>query len=97
MITLISPAEARLQASIQTKTSIKCSVTGVQVDWTIKTERPRTDSCGSTKISPSAKCSTLIFPKGICNASQMADARLVLEVSANTTVSFNMGAISLLN
>ena len=30
----------------------------------MKTERPLTDSCGSTKISPSAKCSTLILPKG---------------------------------
>ena len=56
----------------------------------MKTERPLTDSCGSTKISPSAKCSTLILPKGNPKCLQIDAARSVLDVRANTTVSLTM-------
>ena len=55
MIAVISPADALFKASAKTKISIKFSVTGLDVDWTMKTSFPRTDSSISTKISPSAK------------------------------------------
>ena len=50
---LIRDAEARRTASMIRSSSIRFSLTGVQVDWTTKTSRPRTFSWTSTITSPS--------------------------------------------
>ena len=48
-------ALARLKASIQKSSSMKLSLTGYSVPWTMKTSRPRTFSSTRTKTLPSLK------------------------------------------
>ena len=48
-------ALARLKASIQKSSSMKLSLTGYSVPWTMKTSRPRTFSRTRTKTFPSLK------------------------------------------
>lgn len=42
---MIERAEARLQASIMTMSSMRWSLTGGHVGWIKKTSQPRIDSC----------------------------------------------------
>ncbi len=54
-------AEARRSASVMISNSIKWSLAGYDVDWTMNTSDPRTFSWISTKISMSAKRRTYRF------------------------------------
>ena len=62
-------------------------MTGLEVDWTIKTSLPRTDSSISTKISPSAN-DALTFP--LCsNFSAISLANSPLADNAKTVIYFH--------
>jgi hypothetical protein len=63
MTAVIVLAEALLQASIITRSSIRFSFAGGQVGCTRNTSHPLTLSCSWTYISPSAKRFILIFPR----------------------------------
>src|ERR1051325_609030 len=58
-------ADARLNASIRTRSSIRLSFTGGHVGWTTNTSVPRTFSLIWTKTSPSEKWVTSAAPSGI--------------------------------
>ena len=57
-------ADARLNASIITSSSIRWSFTGGQVGWITKTSWPRTFSLICTYTSPSEKRETSASPSG---------------------------------
>src|SRR5262249_7014868 len=59
-------AEARLNASIMTRSSIRWSLTGGQVGWITKTSWPRTFSLIWTYTSPSEKRETSASPSRTC-------------------------------
>src|SRR5258707_12147573 len=93
MTALMDPALARLSASHMINSSIKWSFTGGEVDWMIKTSRPRTFSPISTWISPSENRVTSALESGRFKYSQIRRASAGLEFPANTLKSWvNMAA-----
>src|ERR1700682_1068543 len=67
--------------------SMRWSLTGVEVLWTRKTSRPRTFSAISIWISPSENLPTSQRPIGISRYSQMSSTRGLLEFPEKTTSS----------
>ena len=80
MTAVMRPAEARLKASIMTSSSMRWSLTGPEVDCTIKVSQPRTDSLAVTQTSPSEKRPTSTSPSLVPSAEAMASARGRLEL-----------------
>jgi hypothetical protein len=70
----MEPADARLSASIMTSSSIRLSLTGVEVGCTTKQFTPRMFSRISTYTSPSAKRVTCAWPSGVSRCRQIASA-----------------------
>src|SRR5262245_42756336 len=68
-------ADARLNASIITRSSIKLSLTGGQVGWTTNTSWPRTFSLICTYTSPSEKRETSASPSLTCRCWAISSAR----------------------
>ena len=81
------PAEALRIASIMISSSIRLSLTGLQVDWTIKTSLPRTGSYTEMEHSPSANCETQALPTLRLSSLQMLLARAGLELPVKTAIS----------
>ena len=77
-------ALARRSASIMMNISMRCWLAGGLVDWMTKTSVPRTFSSILTKVSPFGNGFTVEQPKGIPMASQIALARLGLELPVKT-------------
>ena len=73
-------ADARLNASSMTSSSIRLSLTGGQVGWMTKTSWPRTFSLIWTYISPSEKRETSASPSESwrCLAISSASGRFAL-------------------
>ena len=86
MTAVMRRADERFSASIRIKSSIRLSLAGNDVDWTMNTSWPRTFSCSSTKISRSAKRRTTPFVIGSFRWAQMASAkgRLLLPATSFT-------------
>ena len=61
-------ALARLKPSSMTSSSIRFSLTGGQVGWTMKMSRPRTSSSMRTEISPSGKLFEGDLAEGVAQA-----------------------------
>jgi hypothetical protein len=80
MTAVIRPAEARRQASMSSSSSMRLSLTGVQVDWMMKTSDPRTTSLMVMAVSPSLNFPTTAAPSGnpIFAAISSASGRLEL-------------------
>ncbi len=55
-------ADERLKASSRISSSIRFSLTGRQVGWTMKTSEPRTFSSIWQKVSPSEKLKAVELP-----------------------------------
>src|SRR5437016_9259319 len=79
-------ALARRTASMMTSNSIRFSLAGGQVGWTMNTSSPRTLSSIRTPISPSAYRKTLIAPSGRSRAAAMPRARSGLLVPLKTRI-----------
>src|SRR5580704_3048191 len=77
-------AEARRAASTITRSSIRLSFAGGQVDCTMKTSRPRTFSMSSMLHSPSLKRPTNARPSGICRLRAMSCDNAGLALPANS-------------
>ena len=68
-------AEDRRAASIMISNSIRWSLAGYEVDWTMNTSSPRTFSWISTKISMSAKRRTMHLASGNSRYRAMSSAK----------------------
>ena len=75
-------------ASIMMSISMRLSLTGAQVDWTIKTSEPRTVSLMETEISPSLKVRTSEFESLSPSESAMLLATGRLEFAEKILMSF---------
>src|SRR5262249_61636481 len=75
-------AEARLNASNMSKSSIKLLFPGDEVDCRTNTSVPRTFSLISTLLSPSLKVSTTAFPNGTFKYWLISSAKGGLEFPA---------------
>src|SRR5215510_5302782 len=75
-------AEARLNASNMSKSSIKLLFPGAEVDCRTNTSAPRTFSLISTLLSPSLKVSTTAFPNGTFRYWLISSAKGGLELPA---------------
>jgi hypothetical protein len=84
MTAVILLADARLVASSITRSSMRCSFVGEQVDWTIKMSLPRMLSWISTDVSPSEKRLTSPRPRPTPKILQMLSVSGLLEFPANT-------------
>ncbi len=84
-------ADARFKASHMISSSIRWSLAGGQVDWTMKVSWPRTFSPISTWISPSEKRPTSALLKGRLRCSQIRRASGRLELPAKTLKSRAVG------
>ena len=84
---VIRTAEARRQASIMMSSSIRLSLTGLQVDCTMNTSLPRTDSYSEQETSPSAKPLISFSPSLMPMALQMSAASFGLALPVNTLMS----------
>ena len=71
LLAVMEEAEALFIASIIIKSSMRLSLTGEQVDCTMKQSEPRTDSCRDTAISPSEKVAQSLLPSGMPKQSAM--------------------------
>src|SRR5205085_6325694 len=77
------------------RSSIKLSLPGVEVDCTTKTSAPRTLSLISTKISPSLKRRMSARPRVAPRCAQIASARPMLAFPAKTWIEFiDVGSLS---
>jgi hypothetical protein len=83
---LILEADALLKASIMIKSSIKFSLTGVQVGWTTNTSTPRTLSSIAQLISPSENLDTLALPTGIPRYLAISAAKSGLALPENSFI-----------
>src|SRR6185295_862183 len=83
MTAVMRIAEARLNASSMSKSSIKLLLPGAEVDCRTNTSAPRTFSLISTLLSPSLNVSTTAFPKGTLRYWLISAARGGLEFPAN--------------
>jgi hypothetical protein len=81
---VIREALARRSASIMMNISMRCWLAGGLVDWMTNTSVPRTFSSILTKVSPLGNGFTVEQPKGIPMESQIALARLGLELPVKT-------------
>src|SRR5437879_1070103 len=79
-------ALARRTASMITSSSMRFSLAGGQVGWTMNTSSPRTLSSIRTPISPSAYLKTLIAPSGRSRAAAIPRARSGLLVPLKTRI-----------
>src|SRR5580658_4674729 len=79
-------AEARRNASVMIRSSIKWSLAGNDVDWITKTSEPRTFSWISTKISMSAKRRTIAFVSGRSSQLAISFASVGLELPATSLI-----------
>src|SRR5688572_19172792 len=84
MTAVMRIAEARLNASSISKSSIKLLFPGADVDCRTKTSAPRTFSLISTLLSPSLNVSTTALPNGRLRCWLIAAAKGGLELPANS-------------
>src|SRR5262245_39581641 len=80
-------ADARLNASSISSSSIRLSFVGVDVDWMTKTSPPRTFSVISTCTSPSLKRPISAPPSGTPRWALIASARGRFEFPVNSLIS----------
>src|ERR1700739_1896454 len=79
-------AEERRSASVMISNSIRWSLAGNDVDWTMKTSEPRTFSWISTNISMSAKRRTTALVSGRCAQLAFSWASAGLELPATSLI-----------
>ena len=87
MTAVMRPALARLAASIMMSSSMRLSLTGVQVDWMMNKSLPRTVSSMWMLISPSEKVETSMPPNSVLSLRAIASAKGRLELPENNLIS----------
>ena len=94
MTAVMRPAEARFIASIMTSSSMRLSLTGLQVLCTMNTSTPRTGSLMEMEHSPSANAVTVLLPREMPRFLQIMSASSGLDEPVNTLISFPCGIMS---
>ena len=87
MTAVMRPALARRHASTMMSSSMRLSLTGLQVDWMRNTSLPRTVSYRETEASPSAKLLTSLSPSLVPMILQMSAASLGLALPVKILMS----------